>query len=81
VVDHAGHLVGIISRVDVLAVFGRSDTDTSEEVARTVLPGVVPTATGKLHVDVRDGIVISPAVRRARRPHGPMSRPCGMSGG
>jgi CBS domain-containing protein len=57
VVNHAGHLLGIISRVDVLAVFSRSDEDIREEVTHAVLPGVAPTASGRLHVEVSDGIV------------------------
>jgi CBS domain-containing protein len=57
VVNPAGHLLGIISRVDVLAVFSRPDEDISEEVTRAVLPGIAPAAAAHLHVDVRDGIV------------------------
>lgn len=57
VVNHAGHLMGIISRVDVLAVFSRSDSEIRDEVTRAVLPGIAPAAAGKLDVEVRDGIV------------------------
>jgi len=57
VVSPAGHLVGIISRVDVLAVFSRSDNDIRDEVTREVLPGVIAEPAHHLHVDVGDGIV------------------------
>ncbi len=57
VVNAAGHLLGIISRVDVLAVFGRSDADIRDEVIRAVLPGIVPESARPVHVEVRDGIV------------------------
>jgi len=53
----AGHLVGIISRVDVLSVFERADAEIRSEVAQQVLPQVVPTASHGLDVTVRDGIV------------------------
>lgn len=57
VVSPAGRLVGIISRVDVLAVFSRSDEDIRNEVTRAVLPGIAAQAARHLHVQVRDGIV------------------------
>ncbi len=57
VVSPAGRLLGIISRVDVLAVFGRSDEDIRQEVTRAVLPGIAMEAAHHLDVQVRDGIV------------------------
>jgi len=57
VVNSAGHLVGIISRVDVLAVFSRPDADIREEITHAALPGVAPAAARHLQVEVRDGIV------------------------
>jgi CBS domain-containing protein len=57
VVNTAGHLVGIISRVDVLAVFSRPDADICEEITLRVLPGILLTAPKDLKVAVRDGIV------------------------
>jgi CBS domain-containing protein len=57
VVNTAGRLVGIISRVDVLAVFSRPDADIRDEVMRQLLPGILPAAPGALKVAVRDGIV------------------------
>jgi CBS domain-containing protein len=57
VVNTAGRLVGIISRVDVLAVFSRPDADIRDEVIKQLLPGILPAAPGALKVAVRDGIV------------------------
>lgn len=57
VVNAAGLLVGIISRVDVLSVFDRPDQEIRQEVTQQVLPDIVPTAPHALDVTVRDGIV------------------------
>ncbi len=57
VVNSAGHLMGILSRVDVLAVFSREDADIREEITHAALPGVAPTAARHLQVEVKDGIV------------------------
>ena len=57
VVNKAGRLLGIISRVDVLAVFGCPDGDIRDEVMRRVLPGITPAAPTDFKVAVRDGIV------------------------
>ena len=57
VVNTAGRLLGIISRVDVLAVFSRADQDIRAEVTGTALPAVAPAAARHLRVDVSDGIV------------------------
>jgi hypothetical protein len=54
VVNKAGRLLGIISRVDVLAVFSRPDGDIRDELMQRVLPGIKLSA---LKVAVRDGIV------------------------
>jgi CBS-domain-containing membrane protein len=55
VVNKAGRLVRIISRVDVLAVF--SCPDIRDEVMHRVLPGIMPTVPENFNVVVRDGIV------------------------
>ena len=59
VVDEAGHLVGIVSQVDVLSVFSRPDEEIRRDVTgrltRQGHPGVNPE---RLQVTVRDGIVI-----------------------
>lgn len=57
VVNPAGRLLGIISRVDVLAVFSRPDADIADEITRRVLPGIRPAAPPAFTVGVRDGIV------------------------
>jgi CBS domain-containing protein len=57
VVTNAGHLVGIISRVDVLSVFERPDEQIRREIVGTVLPGVPGAITAKYKVIVHDGIV------------------------
>ena len=57
VVNPAGRLLGIISRVDVLAVFSRPDADIRDEITRRVLPSIRPSARHALTVTVRDGIV------------------------
>jgi len=57
VVNAAGHLMGIISRIDVLSVFDRTDGEIRKEVTRQVLPGILLTAPRDLDVTVRDGIV------------------------
>lgn len=56
VVDADGQLAGIVSRTDVLAVFGRSDDDIAEEIRTSVLAGQVPANPGGLDVGVRAGV-------------------------
>jgi CBS domain-containing protein len=56
VVNPAGKLLGIVSRVDILAVFDRSDADICGEIMHQVLPGLLADSTG-VTVAVRDGIV------------------------
>lgn len=57
VVNASGRLLGIISRVDVLAVYSRPDQDIQNEVTQAVLPGILPGSARKLQVAVREGIV------------------------
>ncbi len=62
-----GKLVGIVSRVDVLTVYIRSDAEISAEVSRQVLPGVARHSPHGLRLEVRDGIVtVSGLVRDER---------------
>jgi CBS domain-containing protein len=56
VVNPAGKLLGIVSRVDVLAVFDRPDAEIRDEIMHQVLPSLLATSTG-VRVAVRDGIV------------------------
>jgi CBS-domain-containing membrane protein len=57
VVDANGHLVGIISRADVLAVFDRPDEDIREEITNEVLLSEFLVDPHAFDVKVRDGIV------------------------
>jgi len=55
VVDEAGHVVGVLSRTDLLRAFLQGDEVLSEQVEAFVA-GVVP-ETGTVRVQVRDGVV------------------------
>jgi CBS domain-containing protein len=57
VVNAAGHLMGIVSRVDVLAVFSRADDEIRSEVIHQVLPSIVAGTPAGYKVTVADGIV------------------------
>ena len=57
VVDRDGHLVGIISRSDVLSVFRRSDEEIRREVTQDVIADGFFTDPARFTVTVHDGIV------------------------
>ena len=57
VVDGRGHLVGIISRADVLAVFDRADSDIRQEITDEVLLSEFLLDPRAFGVKVSDGIV------------------------
>ena len=57
VTDESGHLVGIISRADVLSVFARTDEDIRKEITGEVLLGEFLTDPRTLDVAVKDGFV------------------------
>jgi CBS domain-containing protein len=57
VVDAQGHLAGIISRADVLAVFDRSDEEIHQEVTNDVILGEFLVDPVTLAVTVKDGVV------------------------
>jgi CBS domain-containing protein len=57
VVDAIGHLVGIISRADVLAVFDRSDSEIRAEVTSEVLRDEFGINPKGFKVRVKDGVV------------------------
>jgi CBS domain-containing protein len=56
VVNAGGHLLGIISRVDVLAVFGRPDDQIRDEIVHRVLPEFATGQSADFDVTVQDGI-------------------------
>ncbi len=57
VVDDQGHLVGIISRADVLAVFDRTDGDICEEITNQVIVPEFLQNRQQVTVTVRAGVV------------------------
>jgi predicted transcriptional regulator len=57
VVDDQGHLVGIVSRADVLAVFDRTDEDIRDEITNQVIVPEFRTDPHEVTVNVRAGIV------------------------
>jgi CBS domain-containing protein len=57
VTDEAGHLVGIVSRTDVLAVFSRPDDEIRKEIMDDVILNQFLTDPGRFTVTVKDGIV------------------------
>jgi CBS domain-containing protein len=57
VVNRDGHLVGIVSRSDVLSVFGRSDQEIRREVTQDVIADGFFTDPARFTVTVHDGIV------------------------
>jgi CBS domain-containing protein len=57
VVDAAGHLVGIISRADVLAVFVRTDAQIRREITSDVMRGELLIDPKGFTVRVKDGVV------------------------
>jgi CBS domain-containing protein len=57
VTDESGHLVGIISRADVLSVFDRMDSAIEHEIANDVILGEFLVDPATIRVTVMDGIV------------------------
>ena len=57
VTDEAGHLVGIVSRADVLAFYDRPDTEIGEEIRNDVAVRESQADAARLDVSVTDGIV------------------------
>lgn len=57
VVDGTGHLVGVISRVDVLSVFGREDSEIRGEIVHGVIAGNLALSPDGVEVGVKSGIV------------------------
>lgn len=57
VTDAGGYLVGIISRTDVLAVYGRPDDEIRAEITGGVIPREFRTDPAVFTVTVADGVV------------------------
>jgi CBS domain-containing protein len=57
VVSENGHLAGIISRADVLSVYGRPDDEIGEEITKNVILNGFLSDPGCFTVTVKDGIV------------------------
>ena len=57
VVSENGHLVGIISRADVLSVYSRPDGEIGEEITKNVILHEFLNGPGCFTVTVKDGIV------------------------
>jgi len=57
VVDQRGNIAGIVSRSDLLQVFLRTDQDLRIEFVQRVVPAVLPTNAGAVHVDVDSNVI------------------------
>jgi CBS-domain-containing membrane protein len=57
VVDDDGHLVGIISRADVLSVYSRPDADIRHDIIEHVILDALLTDPARFTITVKDGIV------------------------
>jgi CBS domain-containing protein len=57
VVSDDGTLIGIVTRSDVLSVYGRPDADIQREVAEDLIQGTYRSDPGRFTVTVKDGIV------------------------
>jgi CBS-domain-containing membrane protein len=66
VTDEAGHLAGIVSRADVLAVYDRQDVEIGEDVRREIFQFQTPADPGTLDVSVTDGVVTLTGTPRTR---------------
>jgi CBS domain-containing protein len=70
VVGASGHLVGIISRADVLSVFSRAGDEIRDEIVHRVLPEFAEGRPADFDVTVQDGIATisgPPQTDQARR--------------
>jgi CBS domain-containing protein len=56
VVGVDGHLAGIVSRSDVLAIYGRSDAEIAEDIRTSVLSTEEPAVPGAFDVAVTEGV-------------------------
>lgn len=58
VIDAAGRLVGIVSRVDLLKMFLRSDEELHQEIVEDVIFGDLFMGPNRFDVHVEDGVVV-----------------------
>jgi CBS domain-containing protein len=58
VIDAAGRLVGIVSRVDLLKMFLRSDEELHQEIVEGVIFGELFMGLNRFDVHVEDGVVV-----------------------
>jgi CBS-domain-containing membrane protein len=58
VIDAVGRLVGIVSRVDLLKMFLRSDEELHQEIVEDVIFGDLFMAPNRFDVHVLDGVVV-----------------------
>jgi CBS-domain-containing membrane protein len=56
VVDADGRLAGIVSRADVLAVYGRPDAEIAEDIRTGILSTEEPAVPGAFDVSVTEGV-------------------------
>lgn len=57
VTDESGHLAGIVSRADVLSVYGRPDVEIGEDIRRDILLTESAAEPGTFHLSVTGGVV------------------------
>jgi CBS domain-containing protein len=57
VIDADGRLAGIVSRADVLAVYGRADVEIGEEIRNDIAVCESPADAERFDVSVTDGVV------------------------
>ena len=57
VVDDDGHLIGIVTRADVLGVYSRPDAEIHRDIIEKVIIGTVLTDPARFAVTVMDGVV------------------------
>jgi osmotically-inducible protein OsmY len=57
VVDDAGHLMGVVSRVDVLSIYSREDYEIRDEIIHDIIAGDFALDLQAFEVQVRAGIV------------------------
>jgi len=57
VTSEDGKLIGIVTRSDVLSVYGRPDADIRHEITRDLIPGTFLCDPAHFTVTVKDGIV------------------------